>query len=234
MADLWEDLIGTTLGKLQHGIAGPFTKNISGDIAARNAADNAYATMRALLFATYGNDFELNSGAASSGADWKFTFRRPSSGMTGAVVLVMPPDVAPTVGQAMTIASVSAGVITMQWTTIAAGTDKIVVDTTAYAFGTSSPITQFTLPANAEILVIENIIDTAFDGSPTLSMGITGTTSKYAPSSAWDLTAAAKTRFKYHPNEPASGSPVNLILTYAAGGSTVGAGHVLTHYAIPS
>jgi hypothetical protein len=235
MADVWEDLIGTSLGKLELGIGGPFVKNDSGTVASRNAADSAYAAMHAALFATFGNDFELNTGAAGSGADWKFTFRRPSSGMTGAVVLVMPPDVAPTPNQALTVASVSSGVITLQWSTVAAGTDKLVVDTTSLVFGSTSPVTMFTLPQNAIVEWVEVIVDTAFDGSPSLSAGISGTTAKFMPSTALDLTAAAKTRFKYHPNEPAdSGGTEAIIATYSAGGASVGAARILVAYVIPS
>lgn len=234
MADLWEDLIGTSLGKLQHGIGGPFSKNVSGDLAARDPTDASYVAMRMALAKIFGNDIQLNSGATESGASWIMTLSRPSAGMTGDVQIIMPPDLAPSVNQALTIASISSGVITLQWATIAAGTDKIVVDTTTLAFGTSSPITMFTAPANAEILVVELVIDTAFNGTPTLSVGVSGTTSKYAPTSAWDLTAAAKTRFKYHPNEPASGSTAALIATYSAGGASAGAAHILTWYCIPS
>jgi hypothetical protein len=234
MADIFEDLIGTTLGKFQLGIGGPNTKNVSSDVAARNAADSAYAPVRAILFKTFGDDFELNSGAAGSGADWKFTFSRPSTGMTGAVKIIYPPDVAPTTNSVLQVASVSSGVITLQWGTVASGTDSVKNDTTTIAFGTTSPATMFTMPANAEIDFIDVIVDTAFDGTPTLSVGITGTTSKYMPTSAVDLTATAKTRFRYHPNEAASGSTVALIATYSAGSATVGAAHIIVYYSIPS
>jgi hypothetical protein len=233
MSGEFNDLLGTTLASFQISIGGPRAKNISGDIAARNAADSAYAAVRALLFKTFGNDFELNSGAAGSGADWKFTISRPSTGMTHNLQVIFP-SADPAAGQALTVTSLVGDVITLGYTTIAAGTDKIVVDTTTVAFGSSSPIAMFTKPANAEILVVETIIDTSFDGTPTLSMGISGTTSKYMPTSALDLTAAAKTRFKFHPNEPAVGTTEALILTYSAGSATVGAAHVLTHYVIPS
>ena len=233
MAGRWLDLIGSTLGKFQFGIAGPLVKNTSGDVAARNAADSAYVAIRAILFKTFGNDFELNSGAAASGADWKFTFSRPSTGMTHALQVIMPSS-DPTSGQALTVTSLVGDVITLQWTTIAGGTDKIVVDTTTLTFGVSSPVTMFTMPANAEILFVRVVIDTAFDGTPTVSVGVTGTTAKYMPTTAADLTAVAKTSFEYTPNEPASGSTTALIATYSQGSATVGAAHILTAYVIPS
>jgi len=36
--------------------------------------------------------FDLNSDAAASGADWKYTLQRPAAGMTGAVTLTLPVD----------------------------------------------------------------------------------------------------------------------------------------------
>src|SRR5690606_16654272 len=138
MAGRWSDLIGTVLGKLQLGIGGPFVKADSGTVAARNATDAAYAAIRASLVQTYGDDFELNAGAAGSSADWKFTLSRPSTGMTHALKVIFPSG-DPTEGQALGVASFSGDVITLEWISIAAGSEKIVVDTTSLAFGDSSP-----------------------------------------------------------------------------------------------
>jgi hypothetical protein len=195
---VFRDIIGILGSKLQLGIAGPQIKAAAGAIQARNSADSAMAAINASLFATYGDDFELNSGSASVGADWKMTFRRPSTGMTHALTIVYPSgDPAP--GQALTVLTFAANIITLQWTTIAAGSDKIVVDTTNLAFGTVSPAAMFTAPANAVHRSIKVIIDTPFNGAPTLSVGITGTTSKYMGSTQVDLTAAAGTVFKVDP-----------------------------------
>lgn len=43
-----------------------------------------------LTLTTDSNDLVLNNAAAGSGADWKGTVRRPSSGMTGAAIWTMP------------------------------------------------------------------------------------------------------------------------------------------------
>jgi len=238
MSGEFSDLQGTSLVKFQVGIGGQQLKSMStspsvASLAARNAADSNYAALRAFLFMTFGNDFELNSGAAGSGADWKMTFSRPSTGMTHALQFIFP-GTDPTANQALTVASIVGDVITLQWTTVAAGTDKIVVDTTTYTSGTGATVAMFTKPINAEILWISNVIDTQFDGAPNASVGISGTPAKYGPTTAWDLTAPDKSRFTYHPNEPAIGSTEALILTFSAGGATVGAGHVLTAYVIPS
>lgn len=233
MAGVFKNLLGTISAKFQLGLAGPNIKGTSGKVQARNAADAAFATIEAALFATYGNDFELNSGAAASGADWKYSIRRPSTGMTHALIVVYP-NTDPAVGQALTVASFAGDVITLQWTTIAAGTDKVVVDTTTLAFGTASPLAMFTKPANAEVTNVRIIIDTPFNGAPSLSIGIAGTTSKYAPSTAVDLTAAATTVFEYDPGEVATGGTEALIATYAAGAASAGSARIEVAYVIPS
>ena len=233
MAGKFDDLLGTLRSAFQLGIGGPRLKNSSGTIQARNAADAAYVALQALLFQTYGNDFELNAGAAGTGADWKFTIRRPSTGMTEAITVVMPAT-PPTAGQALTVASFAAGVATLQWSTIAGGNDKPTVDTTAIAFGTASPITMLNLPANAVVLNVSVIVDTAFNGSPSLSIGIAGQTSKYMPSTQIDLTAAAGTIFSADPGVVPVGSIEAIIGTYTAGGASAGAGRMLVKYAIPS
>lgn len=233
MAGKFQDTLGTLFSKFQLGLGGPNVKNESGDVAARNAADNAYAAVRAALVKIFGNDIELNAGATGTGADWKMTLRRPSSGMTHDLTIVMPSgDPAP--GQALTVASFSGNVVTLQYTTVAGGSDKIVVDTTSIAFGSSSPLSMFTLPAGAVVVDVTVIIDTAFNGTPSLSVGVSGQASKYLSSTQVDLTAAAGTSFSISPNVAANGSTEALIATYAAGGATTGAARILVSYVIPS
>lgn len=228
----WMDMIGTVLGKIQLGIGGPFVKGNSGKVQARNAADAAMAAVEASLFATYGNDFELNAGAAGAGDDWKFTLRRPSTGMTHDLIVVFPAgDPAP--GQALTVASFSGDTIALQWTTIAAGTDKLVVDVTELAFGDTSPLAMFTKPDGAIIEKVQVIIDEPFDGTPSLSIGVTGTTSKFMGSTEVDLTAAASTVFEVVPGEEAGSGTEALIATYAAGSASQGAARILVSYVIP-
>lgn len=227
------DLIGTVYSKFKLGIGGPQLKNNAGTIEARDTADAAYAAIAALLFKTYGNDFELNSGAAAAGADWKFTLTRPSTGMTHALQVIFP-SADPSPGQAMTVASLVGDVITLQWTTVAAGTDKIVCDTTSIAFGSASPVAMFTLPANAIVKLVQVVIDTAFNGAPSLSVGVAGTPSKYLGSTQVDLTAAAGTVFEVAPGLAADVATEALIATYAAGAAAAGAGRILVDYVIPS
>lgn len=230
--DKWERLRGTLRTIFQIGKGGPNIKNNSGTIAARNAADSAYAAVAALLFQTYGNDFELNSGAAESGADWKFTLSRPSTGMTEDLRVIFPAD-APSPGMALTVDDYTGGVITLAWTTIASGTDKVITDTTSLAFGSSSPVTMFTLPANAVIHFVKVIVDTVFNGTaPTLSVGISGTASKYLGTSDVDLKTTGI--YEVDPGIVADASSEALIATYAADSSSAGAARILISYSIPS
>jgi len=227
------DALGTVFTKFRLGIGGPQLKNNTGVIEGRDAADAAYVAIAALLFQTYGDDFELNAGAAGSGDDWKFTLSRPSTGMTHDLQVIMPAG-DPTTGQALTVASFTSDVITLQWTTVAGGTDKVVCDTTSLAFGSTSPVSMFTLPANAIIKRIAVVIDTAFDGTPSLSVGVSGTPSKYLASTQVDLTAVAGTVFEVDPGQAADASTEALIATYSAGGATAGAARILVDYVIPS
>lgn len=233
MAGRFLDLLGTLYSKFQLGLGGPQLKGSTGTVEVRNAADNAYATIRAALLEVYGDDIVINAGAAESGADWTFTVTRPSTGMTHNIQVIWP-SADPSVGQALTVASFAGDVITLGYTTIAGGAEKTVVDTTSLAFGTSSPVAMYTAPANAVELMFQIIIDTPFDGTATLSIGITGTTSKYVSTNQVDLTAPAGTIFEICPGVAAAGGTENLILTYSAGGATVGAARILGYYAVPS
>jgi hypothetical protein len=90
----------------------------------------------------------------------------------------------------------------------------------------------FTTGAGDILDELEVVIDAPFTGSPTMSVGIAGTTSKYLGSTDVDLTAPAGTIFKVHPGLPAAGGE-SLITTYAAGGATAGSARIIVHFATP-
>lgn len=233
MAGRFIDLLGTIFTKFQVGIGGPQLKNSSGTLEVRNAGDSAYAQMRMILAAITGDSIVLNEQALAAGSSWKFTVSRPGSGMTHDLTMVLPSG-DPSVGQALTVAGFAGNVITLQWTTIASGSEKLVVDTTSLAFGSTSPVAMFTAPANAVHTLYQVIIDTAFNGTPSVSIGVSGTTAKYVPSNAVDLTASAGTVFEYAPGVAATGSTENIIATYSAGGASAGAARILAYYSIPA
>jgi hypothetical protein len=233
MAGRYLDILGTLFSKFRLGLTGPYVGADSGDVSALASNGSDYAALRAALVKVFGDDIILNEGASGSDDDWSMTLSRPDTGMTEDLQIVLPPGV-PAPGQALTVAGYSGGVITLEYTTLGSGNDKVVVDTTSLAFGDSSPVGMFTKPANAVVLLTEVIIDTAFDGTPSLSVGISGSTSKYMPSTAVDLTAIAGTSFEYKANEAAVGTTEGLITTFSAGSASVGAARILVHYVIPS
>lgn len=226
---VFRDLFGTVFSKFQLGIGGVQIKHVSNKLRARNALDTADAPVVGSTLAASGDSLQLNEDAAGSGADWLYTLQRPAAGMTAAVALTLPVDDG---SPAQVLQTDGSGALS--WLTVAAGTDKVVTDTTSMAFGSSSPVSMFTLPANAVVEAVRVIIDTAFNGTPTMSVGITGTTSKYMGSTQNDLTAAAETVFEVNPGKASVGTTEALIITYAAGGASAGAARVEVDYVIPS
>jgi hypothetical protein len=231
MAGRFLDVLGTTYNKLQLGIdaAALNIKAVSNKVRARNKADSADAPLVGSVIAASGDFLELNEDAAGSGADYKMTLARPATGMSAAVTLTFPAT-AGTAAQALT----TDGSGVLNWTTIAAGTDKVVTDTTSVAFGSTSPTAMFTLPANAVVSEIAVVVDTSFNGTPSLSVGITGTLSKYLSSTQVDLTQPATTTFEIQPGMASVGTTEAIIFTYAAGGASAGAARILVSYSIPS
>lgn len=229
MASIWQDLLGTTKAFFRIGFTGPRLKNSGGNLLIRNPGDSADAEATMAKLNVSGNAVDINSDAAGAGADWKYTLQRPSTGMTAAVTLTFPPtDGSP--GQALV--TDGSGVLTFEDAASTASSDK--VDTTDLAFGDSSPVAMFTLPANAVIEKIQVIIDETFDGTPSASVGISGTVSKYLAAGDIDLTQPAGTVFETHPGVEAPVGTEALIITYADGGATAGAARFLVFYSIPS
>lgn len=227
---LWADLVGTTKSLLRIGIGGVALKNSSGNLLVRNTGDSADAEITASKANISGNDIVLNSDAAGAAADWLYTFRVPSSGMTAAVILTLPIDDG-TSGQVLQ----TDGNGVLSWVSAGSTADLIHVNSTSFAYNTGSPIALFTLPANAVIHAVEIVIDTAFDtGTPTLSIGIAGTTSKYMGTSDVNLKGTAKDVYRTNPGEPAVGGTEDLIATLVPSTAGAGAGRVLVHYSTPA
>lgn len=91
---LWTDVVGTVRGYIRLGLTGVRLKNSSGTLVVRDAGDSADAAVTTSKVNVSGDSIDINSDAAGSGADWKYTVQRPASGMTAAVTLTLPPDVA--------------------------------------------------------------------------------------------------------------------------------------------
>lgn len=227
---MWNDILGTVNGYFRLGLAGVRLKNVAGDLAVRNAADAADAAVTASKVNISGDVLDLNSDAAGSGADWKYTLQRPASGMSGAVTLTLPTsDGSPN----QVMATDGSGVLS--WVSAASTAQCATVDTTTVNYNSSSPVTGFTLPANAVVDEVEVIVDTPFEGtSPTLTLGTSGTPAKYLGTTDSDLTAAAKTRFVVHPNEAAVGATEDLQIAVGGSDLTAGSARVLVKYSVPA
>lgn len=224
---IWVDLFGTLKDNIRLGLAGVRLKNSSANLLVRNAADSADAEITASKVKVSGEILEINSDAAGSGADWKFTIQRPTSGMAAAVVLTLPVnDGSPS----EVLSTDGSGNLSFVAAGSTASSDKI--DTTSLAFGSTSPVAMFTTGAADILDEVEIVIDTVFDGAPSLSIGISGTVSKYMAATEIDLTAAAGTSFIVHPGKDAQGAEA-LIATYSAGGASAGAARILVHRATP-
>ena len=227
---LFADLLGTTKSLFQIAIGGVKLGNSGGNLTVKNNADadSAITVSKANLS---GDELDINSDAAATGADWKYTLKRPATGMAAAVVLTLPPnDGSP--NQAV----VTDGDGVLSFSTIGGSTDKMGVDSTALAFDTSSPVTMFNAPVGAVIELVRVIIDTPFNGTaPTLSIGIVGTVSKYMASTQVNLKGTAKDVYEVKPAEAAiTGSPEAIIATYVADTSTIGVARIEVYYSIPT
>ena len=230
----FKNLLGTVLDRFQYGIGGPMHKRDGGEISARNATDTDYAALRMALARVFGDSIELNAGAGGSGDDWTMKLSRPDSGMTTDIEIVMPTGT-PSPGQGLRVASYSGGVVALEYYTASAGASNMVLlDETDIGFGESSPVALLTKPANALVDRVKVVVDTPFDGAPSISVGVAGSTSKYGAASHIDLAAAAGTVFELDSGVPASGATEDIIATYSAGGASAGAARVQIYYAIPS
>lgn len=225
----FSDLRGTLGSWFQLGLGGPALKHDAGKVRARVADDSADAPLVGSLISASGDEIELNEDAAGAGADWKYSIKRPATGMTGNVELVLPPEDGPAGYVFQTN-----GDGTTAWVSSATATNLEATDTTTLVFGSTATLSMFTLPANAVVKKVEVIIDTPFDGAPSASIGVAGTPSKFMPSTYVDLTAAAGTVFESSPAVPAEGSAQNLEAAYTAGGATVGSARLLVSFVIPS
>lgn len=223
------DLRGILGTILQFGINGLQLKSASGKIRARNAADDADAPLVGSVIAASGDSLVLNEDAAGSGADWIMTISRPATGMSQALTFVMPANY----GTADFVLKTD-GAGNLSWAASASATNLEATDTTDLEFDSTGTVAMFQLPANAIVLSVKVVVDEAFDGAPSMSIGVTGELSRYLGSGQVDLKAAAGTVFEVNPGLPAEGTAQDLIATYTAGSATEGAARLLVSYVIPS
>lgn len=118
----------------------------------------------------------------------------------------------------------------LSFASVALGANSMKAEDQLVAFNSVSPVTIVVLPAGATIQRVLVEVETAFDGAPSLSIGITGTPSKYMGTSDLDLSVAATYEVTPMVEEPTAVSP---IVTYAAGAATVGSARVTVTWVLP-
>jgi hypothetical protein len=230
MSGIISNFKATSLGKFWLGLTGVLLKNSSGNLVVRNNADSADAEITTSKLNVSGNSLVINSDAANSGSDRSVTIQRSGS-QTESYTITLPPDNG-SPGQY----PVTDGNGVLSWVTPASGAQYLTVDVTPLTFGSGNTVAMFTKPAGARLQKIDVVIDTPFNGTnPTMSVGISGSTSKYFP--ALDLTGGinfeAGDTFQNYSNTVAVGSE-DLIITYVSGSSTAGDASVLVYYSVPS
>lgn len=226
---VWSDFLGTTRSFFKIGFTGVRLKNNSGNLSVRNTGDSADAEVTTSKLNNSGDSIVINSDGANTGTDRTLTLSKNPA--ASANLEVQFPAAKGTDGYLVRQkAGTSAGVIEFELVAPTSSSTNVSADTTTLAFGSVSPVAMVTTSATAVIDKIQIIIDTAFNGTPSASIGIVGTTSKYAPSTDIDLTQVATTVIELHPGLPAAGSPENLIITYSAGGASAGSARFILYY----
>jgi hypothetical protein len=204
------DLAGTLLAGFRIGL-NKFV-SASGVITARDKAD--------------GNNVAL---AASElrviGASYKTTLQPAASGQAADLALKLPAADGAT-NQAM----VTDGSGNLSFITVATGANAMKSEDQVIPFGSTSPVTIAALPGGVTIQKVTVDVETAFDGAPSLSVGVVGTTSKYM--AATDIDLALVAIFEVSPMIEEAGA-VSPIVTYAAGGATAGSARVTVQWVLP-
>jgi hypothetical protein len=227
----WTDLKGTTENFFRvGGIAG--LKAIAGGLQLRNfgdTADNKIVASRAELS---GDDLLINSDAAGTGSDWTFTLAR-NPVQTANLTIQAPPAKGTDGFFLRQKPGTAGGVLELELASVAAAGGSLIQDTTTIAFGAGVTNAMFSTPSGAIIEKVKVIIDTPFNGTPTLTVGIAGTTAKYMGAAQNNLNGVAADSYESTPNLPSTAGE-SLIATYAAGGATVGSARIIVSYSVPT
>jgi hypothetical protein len=232
VANKWFDGIGTTISSYVIGLgaAGLRLKNVAGGLVARNKADTADMPITASVLNASGESIRLNSDAAGTGSDRTYDIIRPA--VQTANLSLLLPDKGTDNFVLRQKAGTAAGIFELELA--APSATSYIPDTTSLVFGSTSPVAMFTLPANAQVIALDITIDTPFNGTPSASVGIVGTLSKYLASNQIDLTEPAGVTFNVTPGVAPSATAESLIITYAAGGATAGSARFLVTYTVPA
>ena len=206
------DLIGTMQNFFR--IASIRLKNNSNVLEVKNVADDTFYPVKAS---------SLHLPGATSGL---ITITAPAA--AGTQIYEFPADDGST-GQALT--TDGNGILT--WETIAIATTQVKSESELISHGDTSPTVMFTPPANAHIKKVIVDVEEAFNGTtPSMSVGVAGTTSRYMTTTEIDLTLV--TVFEVTPMYEEDGTPEEIIVSFVPGaGHTTGIARVTVEYANP-
>lgn len=225
------DYDGTTPSSISHstadGCIAEFNQPL-GELAAAIALVNAQVlawnngsddiTVSQLL--QTGLSMLLNSDAAQSGADWRYSLNVPATGMTANQAITFPVNQ----GQAEQ-ALIGNGAGVLQYASVIRSVPL------AFNFGAAATTSFFTLLAGDFLRRIECQIIIAFNGTaPTIAIGIAGNTGKYLPSGRADLKSASGGLLGFPNRLDAPSADEPIVLTYTASSSTVGSARLIAHY----
>ena len=221
------DLTGTSKPDFQIDANndGPALQNDSGNLKLVDAAGDSVHTT-ALDVALEGTSDQIVLDSLGT-----FPTTISSGTTTEAVQVTLPPDNGAPGDILYTDGS---GVTT--WAAPPGGATNIVQTVRkAIAFGDSSPITLFNLPADAVVQEVSVLVNTGYDGTaPQITVGIAGNTSKFTAAIDANLKVIGSYAVTACRRVATSGSPQALIATYVADSSAAGAGFIDITYVVPT
>lgn len=135
-----------------------------------------------------------------------------------------------TTGQVLT----TDGAGNLSWSTVGTGSNQMKEDDQVVNWNSAATIGMYTPPANSRTERVIVVVLTAFDGTGAqLSVGVTGTPSRYMAATDNDLTYQANYEVQPLYQEGATPTAVTIFFTAATGG-TQGVANVLVQYVNPS
>lgn len=202
------EFLSAVLGTMRNlfqigGPSGPALKNNAGVLDVRNAADSAWVDLEAKSIKVLGTNGVTGVKLASP------------SGLGASLTLTLPNSVG---GAGQFLQGDGSG--GLNWA--AAQSNADLTDVTAITQASASPLAMFTPPANAIIREIWiNVTVAAAGGSPTLSIGVTGTPALYVATGDLDLKSA--NLYVVPVFASVGASPAQLIATIVASAQTFSA-----------
>lgn len=203
------DLAGTLRAALRIGVNK--LENVAGILTSRTNAgvDAPIAASEAQL---KGATYKTALAPATAGQAADLSFKLPAA--DGATNQAMVTD----------------GAGNLSFATVATGANAVKAEDQIVNFGDSSPIAVVTLPAGAVIQRVVVDVETAFDGTPTMSVGVNAAPSRYMGTGDIDLNTVGTYEVSPMFEEAASEAPE---IAYAAGGATVGVARVTVQWTVP-